>query len=86
MACTQSKEIRTFRGNQVSQMGCFIFGYWSKGIQGDLEASVVRSEWQSNVRDCPTTKQGFQLKTASGETVRLTSMKITKQRTEDLGL
>ena len=47
---------------QPTQMGSSIFAFWSTGIQGDPEASVFKSEWQSNVSDSASTKWRFQLK------------------------
>lgn len=60
----------------MSQMGCFIFGFWSKGMQGDPEASVLRSERQSKVSDSAATKQRFQLKKVHQE--RKSDQKVDK--------
>ena len=64
-------------------MGCFVFVFWSKGIQGDPEAAVLRSEWQSKVSDSAATKQRFQLKKVHQE--RKSDREVDKDEEDDAG-
>ena len=51
--------------------GCFIFGFWSKGIPGDPGmAAGFTSDSQSKGSDSASLEQGFQVKSALGKKAR----------------
>ena len=51
--------------------GCFIFGFWSKGIPGDPGmAAGFTSDSQSKGSDSASLEQGFQVKSALGKKPR----------------